>query len=175
MDPPKIYTAFISEKFSSLINTFKCEVLDVEFLSTRHLMSMAPERLENARFEIRLYLASGDAFCFNSSEESFSFRMPVAQNPVIEASTKSVQDFWDIPNQNPYDRLLITDDIAAWIKSLGGIPRQTLDRIWYDYQNQQRGATFLNPGKPILIKTAFGDVIAKEFLCGRVSFHSAKH
>lgn len=175
MDAAKLVTAFQSQKFSRLINSLKEEIVDVEIIATRPLLSRnAPseskETSNHTTFEIRMFLAGGNGLAFNSSEAAFAFTSP---NPsIVEETSTPATDHWSLPHSQPFSSLLVTPEFKEWVDQLTPYytPTQILERCHLDFQKQHKSAIVF-PGKHIAVDGEFGAFVVIEYLCGRICLH----
>lgn len=168
-------TAFESKRFSELLNTLRCPITDVEVIATRYILTARPVDSESTSFDIRLYLENGQSVIFNSEDETFSLLGHSAKS-LLDETRMPATEVLSLPDTHPFNRLLVTDVFAKWIKSFTASDncREVIEVFWRDYQCLSNGREVLQPGKPILIQGEFGPFYATEFLCGRVSFHYQK-
>lgn len=175
MDSAQLVTAFHSQKFSRLINSLKEEIVDVEIIATRPLLSrnavsVSKETSNHTTFEIRMYLAGGNGLAFNSTEASFAFTAPAPS--IVEETSNPATDHWSLPDNQLFSRLLVTPDFKQWVDqfSPNWSPQQVLERCHLDFQKQRQPAIVF-PGKHIAVHGEFGSFVAVEYLCGRICFH----
>ncbi|WP_269538034.1 hypothetical protein [Cerasicoccus fimbriatus] len=174
MERARMVTAFESEKLSELINTLRCAIIDIEVIATRYIHTSRTIAPQTTGFEIRLHLENGQSIIFTSEEESFTLQGQSAKS-LLEESRKPATEALSLPNQRPFNRILVTDEFAKWISTLtlSGNCQQVIEAFWRDFKCHAKNRELLKPGKPILIIGEFGQFYAAEYLCGRVSFHCA--
>lgn len=175
MNAAKLVTAFYSQKFSLLINSLKEEIVDVEVIATRPLLSRnaASENKETSNhttFEIRIFLAGGNGLAFNSTEASFAFTSP--KPSIVEETSSPATDHWSLPDNQLFLSLLVTPEFKRWVDLMSPnyCPQQILERCFIDFKKQHQ-SDMVFPGKQIAVDGEFGSFAAVEYLCGRICFH----
>ena len=96
------------------------------------------------------------------------------QSLTESTDTNCATDIWAVPNKNPFRKILLSPDFAKELtqRMEKRSPVRYLTNFWKDYKKIIRYSPPIDVNEPLRVCTEYGQYIAVEHLCGRVSFYS---
>lgn len=160
-DQPHPAIAFRSVEFSILLVTAVTEVNRIEVLKA---VDMAKYKLFHI---VEIRISSGDGECFSlNNDGEVRHIMDMFLTKVEDREAIQLSDIWDVPDEAPYDRLLLSHSYIDWVKPYveQSSAVEVISRLWRDFERQYvvpllRGA--------MTIHSEFGAFCVTELPCGR--------
>lgn len=156
--------AFDSTAFSSLIDNFSSQVVDIKVIRGRDLVHKHSE----FDFEVRISLEDGRSYYFSSDETAIE-ASDILFAGRDECPAPTPCRHWDLPEEAPNEHMFITHQLANEINEMSSMIRVTdiVDRLWLEASLAKSPESI---GHATDIEGEFLDYTIKELRCGRIVY-----
>jgi len=154
--------AFRSTTFSGVLNDLVGKIKDI---SLNFLLPFDHE-LETGFAELRIFKETGEVLIFDSSGQLGILTGLSHENSKKLRAAVPATEQWNLPEDEPYRRLLFSKDIIAELTEVmeQQTPKVVVDRIWADFKRTNHSLTF---GQVACVNGEFAFFCITALRCGR--------